>query len=443
MPKSFVFRNTATKCVPAAAVVTTLRGRSTATWTARGGITFKKPVHVGSDGRFRYRWTSPTFHAKLYLPAGGFVFEDTGCADKGNAIAYMFLRRQSLEAEHANPALAAARHAREVAAAELDALVDDFITRGIHGPLTSQYRATTRRYLMSCFAWCSWRSFSDVSEREFGAWQSALQRDDSSPAKLRHSVGAVKRFTKWTSRQLRVEDPLHWVDGIAKAEPQVPRRCLSPDELVRLREAAMSGGKKYRRARGQDRSEVSVHEMNAERSLTYAVLFETGLRSSQLRRLHRDDLVLDVSANASLRISNPQGAKRHKWGEVALSRRLAGELQAHLRKSNGVQSTSSHLMFRWRPNMLQRLREDLERAGIPVESRQGVVCLHSFRHSANAMLEEVHATPTLQQRHLGHATPLMSQTTYAKRREIDEVRPFVERIAAEVALASDRLKQMG
>jgi integrase len=441
MPKSLVFRNTATKCVPAAAVVTTLRGRSSATWTARGGVTFKKPVHLGRDGRWRYRWISPTYRAKLYLPAGGFVLEDTGCADKGNAIAYMVRRRQELESEHANPALAAARHAREVAAAELDALVDDFITRGIHGPLTSQYRATTRRYLVTCFEWCAWSSFADIDERGFGAWQTAIQRDQPSPSKLRQSVGAVKRFTRWTARQLRIEDPLQWVDGIAKAEPQVPRRCLSPDELVRLREAAMRGGKQYRRARGQDQSEVSVAEMNAERSLIYAVLYETGLRTSQLRRLHRDDLVLDGSGNASLKISNPQGAKRHKWGEVALSRQLAGELQAHLQESNGVQSPSSHLMFRWRPNMLARLREDLERAGIPVKSRQGAVCLHSFRHSANAMLEEVHATPTLQQRHLGHATPLMTQTVYAKRREIDEVRPYVERIAAEVAQAGERLKR--
>jgi hypothetical protein len=55
------------------------------------------------------------------------------------------------------------------------------------------------------------------------------------------------------------------------------------------------------------------------------------------------------------------------------------------------------------------------------------------------MLEEVQAPPTMQQRHLGHSTPLMSQTIYAKRREIEEVRPFVERIAERVQRAATEL----
>ena len=439
MPKSFVYRKSATKRVPDGAVVTTARGKATATWTARGGKQFRKPVHKSGDGGWRYRWTGPTYMAKLHLPAGGFIEEDTGCADKTNAEAYMTRRRQELEAEHANPALAAARRGREVTKTELSQLVDDFISRGVGGGQESKYSSTTRRYIEACIGWCAWRAFVDLSEKQFDEWRIYLQRQKVSPSTLRHSIGAVKRFSAWTARQLRVEDPLHWVDGIAKAEPLRPRRCLTPEDLVRLRAAATNADTKYRRARGGAESRTSVAEMNAERSLIYAVLFETGLRSSQLRRLHPDDLVVDKSGNASLKIANPKGAKLHKWGEVAISAHLAGEIQAHLAKSSASGAGSSARIFRWRPNMLERLRGDLERACIPVESRQGVVCLHSFRHSANAMLEEVQAPPTMQQRHLGHSTPLMSQTVYAKRREIEEVRPFIERIAERVQRAATEL----
>jgi integrase len=69
MPKSFVYRKSATKRVPDGAVVTTARGKATATWTARGGKQFRKPVHKSGDGGWRYRWTGPTYMAKLYLPA--------------------------------------------------------------------------------------------------------------------------------------------------------------------------------------------------------------------------------------------------------------------------------------------------------------------------------------------------------------------------------------
>jgi len=432
MPRSFIFKKAATKTPPAHAIVAPVRGQMVATWTARRGVRFSKRVHEARDGSWRYRWSSPTWWMQLVLPGGGIKIEDTGCSDRSNAIAALTIRRQQLEAEHVNPPLAAARQNQQLLGGDLATLLDDFVSSGIKSSFDSKYRSTTRQYVHGCFACCGWATFRDVDEVKFSRWRQDLERTGKSQATLRQAVGAVKRFTAWVARRARTDDPLQWIDGVSRVAPQTPRRRITVGELALLRAAAEASQLAYRRARGAHATAITSEQMNRERSLIYRVLFETGLRTSQLRRLRRADLTVN-DGNATLHIENPPGKKRHKWGQIAISGSLAQEIQAHLDAFTGAPEDP---VFRWRPNMLLRLKDDLRRAGIEPRNARGIICLHSFRHSANAALEDLDAAPTIRQRHLGHSSAVLAQTTYAPNREVEEVRPFVERLGALVDLAS-------
>jgi len=437
MPTSFIFKKSATKTPPAHAIVAPVRGRMVAKWTTRRGVLFSKPVHKAPDGSWRYRWSSTTWWMQLVLPGGGIKVEDTGCSDRSNASAALTIRRQQLEAEHVNPALAAARQNQQLLGRDLATLLDDFVSSGIKSSPDSKYRSTTRQYVHGCFACCGWAKFTDVDEAKFSRWHEDLERTGKSQATLRQAVGAVKRFTAWVARRARTDDPLKWIDGVSRVAPQTPRRRITVGELALLRAAAEASQLAYRRARGAHATAITSEQMNRERSLIYRVLFETGLRTSQLRRLRRADLTVS-NGNATLHIENPPGKKRHKWGQIAISGSLAQEIQAHLDAFTGAPEDP---VFRWRPNMLLRLKDDLRRAGIEQRNARGIICLHSFRHSANAALEDLDAAPTIRQRHLGHASAVLAQTTYAPNREVEEVRPYVERLSELVDIASAKRDQ--
>jgi integrase len=376
---------------------------------------------------------------RLVIPDGESKIEDTGCSDKSRAIGVLTRRRQQLEAEHANPGLAAARQNQQQLQCDLNQLLGEFVTSLIKSSPDSKYPSTTRTYVEACFNSCGWKTFGDVKEVEFAGYVAELQRKGKSPSTLRQAVGALKRFSKWVARRTRTGDPLQWIDGVSRVGPLTPRRRITVADLAKLRAAAEGLDLASRKDRGANATTVNTEQINKERSLIYGVLFETGLRTSQLRRLRRSDLTVE-NGKATLHIVNPPGKKRHKWGQIPISDSLAAEIQEHL---NSFKGAPEDLMFRWRLNMLKRLKDDLKRAGIEQKNARGIICLHSFRHSANAALEDQGAPPTVRQCLLGHSSAVLVQTTYAAKREVDEVRSYVERLAGLVDEARSRTEDQG
>jgi len=240
-------------------------------------------------------------------------------------------------------------------------------------------------------------------ERVQGALQ-RLRQAGRSNATANHHRAAIRAFSRWCHETDRT--PSHWLARLkgynAAADPRHERRTLAVEQLRRLIAAAESGPTVL----GVD---------GPTRALVYRLAVGTGLRYSEIASITAEQVRgsrIDLKASQT---------KNGREARPPLAARLEGELAARAAR------IGAGPLFRLPPDKGANLvRADLERAGIPYRTADGVFDFHSLRCQTATLADVAGISPRVVQRLMRHSTPGLTDRYTRVRAE--ELTAAVERL---------------
>jgi len=210
-------------------------------------------------------------------------------------------------------------------------------------------------------------------------------------------VDALAAFGRWcVERGYLEDDPLRRLRRI-NTDPVGQRRPLSPEEFQLLLQHCLP-----------------------ERVLQYETAVCSGLRANELRHItprHIDVFRCGIKLEASW-------TKNRQEGLQPLPRWLVDKL---VEAARGMHPDTPFFSVQ-RTHAARMLRDDLARAGIPVDKPgEGRVVFHSLRMTYCTQLDEVGASAKTTQDLARHSTPTLTMQRYVRVRE-ERSREAVEKI---------------
>jgi len=193
-------------------------------------------------------------------------------------------------------------------------------------------------------------------------------------------------------------NPLEKLTKIDKT-PETERRALVNDEIVRLFSVAPGW-----------------------RRLAYAVAICTGLRLSELRRLDRGDLDTENS-RLHLRWKQTKNKKpAYCYVPVKLVTAIAefadsGSLGRLYRKAHIRRALPETPLLYIPTHLLRLFNEDLEKVGIPKQTRDGRLDVHALRATSITLAAEEGANVKELMALARHSDPKLTMGVYAKKRD--------------------------
>ncbi len=231
-----------------------------------------------------------------------------------------------------------------------------------------------RSVLSRLFLQARIRSLPDL---RLDAVQSALGRlrATRSARTANHARGAVRAFSRWLADVERIERPVAGLSTTGnyneEADRRLVRRALTWDEVGRLMEAAAAAPPVVTRRDGRG-GPVAAEMSGPDRAALYLTAMATGYRREELASLTPESFRLDGDAPsvvvAAADTKNGRGAAQPIRRDVAalLAPFVAG-------REPGVP------VFQLPEKTARMLRGDLERAGIPHRTPEGVCDFHGIR----------------------------------------------------------------
>jgi integrase len=211
-----------------------------------------------------------------------------------------------------------------------------------------------------------------------------------------HYRAALRAFVRWAWDNGRLADiPMRGVKGYnAEDDVRHPRRSLTDDELSRLIRAAETGP-------------VVFGMPGPLRAIAYRAAAGTGFRVSELRGLTPEAFRLDgpeptVFLHAS-------ATKNRRPAEQPIPSALAGDLTRWIEGK-----VAGATVFPLHHETAKAIRRDLEAAGIPYETDEGVADFHSLRAYYVSSLVQAGASIKEVQTLARHAKPQTTLNHYAK-----------------------------
>lgn len=242
--------------------------------------------------------------------------------------------------------------------------LDDVRKRG----RSSDYVRVVRLRFLALAKGCRWNCMADVTARRFMEWRNAQTRYEART--LNHFYDAARAFFNWVDRTYEILNPLKRIEKlpVPVKYPQGPR-AFTEDELGRL----FATAKKSRR-------------------LLYRLLFFTGLRHKEAKRLCWGDVHLDDNPGLFLR---PEATKARRADWLPILSALAPELRA----ARPEKWHHNMPVFRRGVAAIDTLHRDMVKTGIPLEDKLGRPAgFHTFRRSLISHLQKrgVHSRVIMQ-----------------------------------------------
>ncbi|MCH8854109.1 MAG: tyrosine-type recombinase/integrase [Planctomycetes bacterium] len=237
---------------------------------------------------------------------------------------------------------------------------------------------------------------------------------------IREYVNTLRAFTAWAVLTARLQsDPLVTLGRLDTKALRAtrPRRALSPDEIGAMLEVTLTrpldelrtirtGPRKGQKvANVSPEAKVKAESLGRDRHVAYLTLLWTGLRRSELGAIEWGDVGLD---NLPAKLELRKGLDKSKRGDTIALHPQVAEL---LRGFKPSKAKASDRVFRTVPGM-KVLRADLIVAGIPFETRDGRVDLHSMRKSVNTYLAAHGVPQRIAQAHMRHKDPRLTAGAY-------------------------------
>ena len=240
----------------------------------------------------------------------------------------------------------------------------------------------------------------------------ALGRLKRSARTRNHALSAVRGFARWLARNDRLKsDPLASLTTRAneRADVRRKRRDLSVEEFARLIEATASGPDyppKLPYPRHGRRKDARPRISGYDRATCYLIAMGTGFRASEIRSLTPESF--DYGDEPSITVAAAY-TKNGKEAVQPIRIDLADRLRVRL---EGREAGKPVLGL---PHKLAKmLRADLERAGIPYETADGVADFHSLRGVYVTRLVESGASIKTVQELARHSTPTLTIGKYTR-----------------------------
>lgn len=356
----------------------------------------KKRVPKGTPGAKKVRERSAKHYAAgvAGLPAGKRVPLAT---DK--TVAQRMLADLVLRAERGQAGIDDKLHAQRVRPLA-EHLADFRRALEARGKTTKHVRQTNQ-HVQDAFDGCDFKTLDDVSAMPVIDWLAAAQRAGRFGATTAaYYARDLRSFFRWMVRHKRCHDnPLDALEVEAGGGTDHARRELSPDELLRVLDAARTGTKRFKGLDG------------TARYYLYLTACATGFRVKELAALRPESFRLDDDPPS---VSLPgKRTKNRKRATQPLPSGVAAALRGYLAtKELGVAVWPGS----WRNRAAEALRIDLEAAGVPyvVEGDDGPMHadFHSLRHSFITMLDRAGATPAEAQKLARHSDVRLTLQRY-------------------------------
>lgn len=213
---------------------------------------------------------------------------------------------------------------------------------------------------------------------------------------VNHYVRSVKQFSRWLWKDRRARDHAlaHLATTSSDADRRIVRRALTHEEAARLVQTTAS----MRDVLGMS---------GPDRAIAYAVALGTGYRSEEIRSLTPESFHLD-STPPTVNLAASE-TKNGKEAVQPITASLATQLRAWLAtRPVGKPLLPLH------KRTADMIRVDLEQAGIPYETPDGVVDFHALRATYISHVVSSGASVKTAQTLARHSTPILTIGIYAK-----------------------------
>jgi integrase len=238
-------------------------------------------------------------------------------------------------------------------------------------------------------------------------------RETRSARRCNRALGAVKAFARWLADDSRIAEVPRGLGALKPyneaADRRRVRRVLSRAEVAALLAAAEAGvpvqGARGPRRRGVARGPATSIS-GPDRAMLYRIAMGTGFRANELRTLAPECFRLDGDSPTITVVA--AYSKRRRDDVQPIRRDLAAALRPWLEgRPPGVPVLPVPLAAG------KLLTHDLAAAGIRPRTADGVVDLHSLRHSYITHLIADGVNPKVAQRLARHSTITLTLDRYA------------------------------
>lgn len=227
-----------------------------------------------------------------------------------------------------------------------------------------------------------------------------------------HALRSVRSFTTWLCNVTRIKEVPRGLALIPfypeEADRRRQRRALTMAELERLLEATAHGETMVTRRPGRGRSPHGWLT-GPERVILYRIAMGTGFRATELGTLIPESFALDGDdPSITVRACYSKRGKRSGRDDVQPIRRELAELL----KPWLAGKEPGKPVLACPEKTAEMLRADLAAAGIPYETKAGIVDFHSLRHSYITHLAASGLNPKTVQKLARHSTITLTLDRY-------------------------------
>jgi site-specific recombinase XerD len=233
---------------------------------------------------------------------------------------------------------------------------------------TPKHRKLTMTRVTRVIEGCGFLTLAEMDGEKAVDWLNEFREEEDIGARTyNHYLQAADAFGKWLATTKRLPgNPLVGMERLnAETDVRHKRRALKPDEFARLVEAAKNSGVEVQGYDGDMRARI------------YQISYLTGLRRSELASLTPNSFKLD---DAQPTVTVDAACSKHRRRDVLP---MHPELVALVRRWISGLDADEPLFFRLaRRKTYTMVQRDLERAGIPYETHEGLADFHAAgRHS--------------------------------------------------------------
>jgi integrase len=215
---------------------------------------------------------------------------------------------------------------------------------------------------------CGFKTIGELDTEKITEFLRQIRKEDDLGARtFNHYVQAVESFGNWLLTSKRV--PFNPIIGLprlnAETDVRHARRALTPEEVTKLVDAARGSKKSYQKYSGELRAKL------------YLFSYLTGLRRKELASLTPESFTMDIT---SPKLTVDAACSKHRRKDVLpIHPELFAILKDWLPKLKPGEFLFPRLARKKTWFMVQR---DLEKAGIPYETEEGIADFHAAgRHS--------------------------------------------------------------
>ncbi|WP_152050932.1 tyrosine-type recombinase/integrase [Tautonia marina] len=233
---------------------------------------------------------------------------------------------------------------------------------------TAKHRRLTMTRVRRVVEGCGFRTLADMDGEKVVEWLNEFREEEDIGARTyNHYLQAADAFGKWLATTKRLPgNPLIGMERLnAETDVRHKRRALKPEEFARLVEAARNSGVEVQGYDGEMRARI------------YLISYLTGLRRSELASLTPNSFKLD---DAQPTLTVEAACSKHRRRDVLpMHPELVSLARGWVAGLAPEEPLFPKLARRKTYTMVQK---DLERAGIPYETHEGLADFHAAgRHT--------------------------------------------------------------